>query len=239
MSSEKRYFDMKKDFSPEERLLRLIKGAKKKEAPRPEEPPPPRIQPQVEPPPSVSGFARRPDVPREVKPARQERAISIPLPFKLKDVNMRALNSVFIALLTCIILYFAFDIVYTAYIKESDMEVITEDASRPANVEEAKALEIKPYSYYSSSIEGRNIFMPPQVEADAVATGPSIEEVMADFSLIGIIAGDRPQAIIEDKKSAKSHFLYEGNSVGLVKVLEIKEGSVIMEYQGQKFELVL
>ena len=81
--------------------------------------------------------------------------------------------------------------------------------------------------------------MPQQVETEPVITGPTLEEISASLSLIGIIAGERPQAIIEDRKSDKSHFLYKGGSVGQAKIVEILEDSVIMEYKGERFELVL
>ncbi len=213
---------MKKDFSPEERLLRLIKGPKKKkEAPKKEE-----TATQIELPEAMSQTGKAP-----------ARTASISLPLILKEFNTRALNSILIIVFIGLLSYFIYDIYYTTYHKK-EPNFFVKNGKMP-EVEEEDILDIQPYSFYSSTIEGRNIFMPQQVETEAVITGPTLEEVSANLSLIGIIAGARPQAIIDDKKSGKSHFLYEGGSIGKAKVKEILEGSVVMEYQGQTFELVL
>lgn len=223
---------MKSEFSPEEKLLRLIKGAKKKVMPKEE------AAPKIGPPESIPKLGKMPAPAPEAKPKRAK-SISISLPFKLKGINTRTLNSIFIVMLVCLLVYFIYDLFYITYAKEGEPEIVMEVEKKISKVEKEDALLIKPYSFYSSSIGDRNIFTPLQVETEAVATGPTLEEIMSNFSLIGIIAGDRPQAIIEDKKSGKSHFLYEGSTVGQVKIVEILDDSVVMEYQGQKFELVL
>jgi type II secretory pathway component PulC len=222
---------MKKDFSPEERLLRLIKGVKKKEEPKKEN------APEIRMPEAVPQIAR-PPVPREGT-SKEAKAISIAMPFKLKGFNPRALNAALIAVLIAILAYFIYDLFYTSY-RGAEMDILKEaDRAGIPNLITEDALEVKPYSYYSSPIKGRDIFMPQQVEVEPVAAGPALEEISAGLSLIGIIAGERSQAIIEDKKAGKSHFLYKGGSIGKVKVIDILEDSVIMEYQGETFELVL
>ena len=223
---------MKKDFSPEERLLRLIKGPRKKEAPEKEgtssEIRTSEVMPQMG------------RVPQEKIEAKASRAVSIPFPFKLKGFNTRAVNSALIIILAGLLAYFIYDLFYMSY-RGREMDILKEgdEAIIPKIIGQEDALEIKPYSHYSSSVEGRDIFMPQQVEVEPVITGPGLEEISGSLSLIGIIAGDRPQAIIEDKKTGKSHFLYKGGSIGKAKLVDILGDSVIMEYQGETFELVL
>lgn len=65
----------------------------------------------------------------------------------------------------------------------------------------------------------------------------SKEELVKDFLLMGIIAGDTFQAIIEDKKTKKTNFLYKGDSLRGFTVYEIKDSSVILDYDGEKIEL--
>lgn len=224
---------MKKDFSPEERLLRLIKGSKKKDAPKDEE-----SAPKIHPSESMPQVNRMPAYRKESGPMRAK-AISISLPLKLKKLNTRTLNPILIIMLIFLLSYLMYDVIYTTYYEKEEPGIFAEVEKRVPEVEGEDILEIKPYSFYSSSIEGRNIFMPQQVEIEPVFTGPSLAEITAGLSLIGIIAGDKPQAIIEDKKAGKSHFLYEGGTVGQAKVVEILEDRVVMDYQGQRFELVL
>ena len=167
--------------------------------------------------------------------AKAARAVS--LPFTLRDFNLRPMNVVLIIILAGLLVYFIYEVFYTSYHKkEAD---IFAESEKVTEIKEEDSLEIKPYSFYSSAIEGRNIFMPQQLEIEEVITGPTLEEITATLSLIGIIAGERPQAIIEEKKSGKSYFLYKGGSVGKAKIVEILEDSIVMEYQGEKFELVL
>ncbi|MCX5693007.1 MAG: hypothetical protein NTX47_04920 [Candidatus Omnitrophica bacterium] len=65
----------------------------------------------------------------------------------------------------------------------------------------------------------------------------SKEEIMGNFNLLGIIRGDNDQAIIEDKVLNKTFFLYKGDSLGELKVYDIKDSAVILEYKGEKVEL--
>jgi type II secretory pathway component PulC len=64
-------------------------------------------------------------------------------------------------------------------------------------------------------------------------------EIISQYNLSGIVSGDNPKAIIEDKKSQKSYFLREGESAGDLTVEKIGAGKVSLDYKGEKFELVL
>ncbi len=63
------------------------------------------------------------------------------------------------------------------------------------------------------------------------------KELTKDLTLLGIITGDSNQAIIEDKGSKKTFFLYQGDSFGEFRVFDIKESMVILNYKGEKIEL--
>ena len=65
----------------------------------------------------------------------------------------------------------------------------------------------------------------------------SREEIVGNLNLLGIITGDNNQAIIEDKTLKKTFFLYKGDSLGDLKVYDIKDSVVILEYRGEKIEL--
>jgi hypothetical protein len=62
-------------------------------------------------------------------------------------------------------------------------------------------------------------------------------EILGNLNLLGIITGDNNQAIIEDKTLKKTYFLYKGDSFGDLKVYDIKESVVILDYKGEKIEL--
>lgn len=63
------------------------------------------------------------------------------------------------------------------------------------------------------------------------------EEIMGNLNLLGIITSDNNQAIIEDKTLKKTFFLYKGDMFGDLKVHDIKDNLVILDYDGEKIEL--
>lgn len=67
----------------------------------------------------------------------------------------------------------------------------------------------------------------------------SREEILGNLNLLGIITGDNNQAIVEDKTLKKTYFLYKGDSFGELelKVYDIKDSLVILDYKGEKIEL--
>ena len=81
----------------------------------------------------------------------------------------------------------------------------------------------------------------PQHIAEKIEEAPvkkiSKEEILKNINLLGIITGDNNQAIIEDKTLKKTYFLYKGDSFGDLKVYDIKESAVILDYKGEKIEL--
>jgi type II secretory pathway component PulC len=62
-------------------------------------------------------------------------------------------------------------------------------------------------------------------------------ELMKEINLLGVISGANPQAVIEDKKSGKTYYVTEGQMIGDFQVEEIGYGKIILNYNGQKFEL--
>ena len=63
------------------------------------------------------------------------------------------------------------------------------------------------------------------------------ESIRSNLNLLGIVSGEDNQAIIEDKNLKKTYFLYKGDSLSEMKVLDITGNSVILDYKGEKIEL--
>jgi len=208
---------MKRDFSPEEKLLRLIKGSAKKDADK--------NKTETNPP-----FQQNSSSPAK--------SISSAMSFMTRGINIKGANPVLLIIFICLLVYFLIDVAHNPYYKK-EVEIVAEAEKEPAAVKEKTSSGIEPYSYYTSGVEDRNVFLPQESDVSPVMAGPSMDEISSNLSLIGIIAGDKPQAIIEDKKAGKSYFLYKGGLVGQAKIIDISEDSVTMEYNGQTFELVL
>ena len=64
-------------------------------------------------------------------------------------------------------------------------------------------------------------------------------DLLKDITLVGIITGANPQAVIEDKKSLKNYYVTKGQFIGQMQVEDIQEGKIIINYKGQKYELYL
>ncbi|MBU4375972.1 MAG: hypothetical protein KKD29_00675 [Candidatus Omnitrophica bacterium] len=218
---------MKKDFSPEEKLLRLIKGSARKDAEREKM----DIRSAM----AYNGTAATSSYKGNGRSA--QKSASMALAFDIKAISTKNVNPVLVIILIGLLIYFLVDMIYNPYRGKED-KVESAVARETLEVKE-KADSSQPYSYYTPGIDDRNIFMPQESDTPAMPAGPSVEEIGANLSLIGIIAGDKPQAIIEDKKAGKSYFLYKGGSAGQAKIVEIMEDRVLMEYRDETFELVL
>ncbi|MFC1508537.1 hypothetical protein ACFL60_02495 [Candidatus Omnitrophota bacterium] len=64
-----------------------------------------------------------------------------------------------------------------------------------------------------------------------------VKELAKCFNVLGIIEGENDQAIIEDKETDKTFFLYKGDRFKEFNVFDIKKGRVILDYKGEKVVL--
>lgn len=108
----------------------------------------------------------------------------------------------------------------------------------PKSREEAEQ-EIKPYEFYAQGLKNRRIFAHRSVQETEPPSSAVEVDSIKDITLIGIISGDNPQAVIEDKKTQKTSYITKGQNVGEYRVEDIQEGKIILNYRGKKFELYL
>ncbi|MBL7068668.1 MAG: hypothetical protein ISS34_02270 [Candidatus Omnitrophica bacterium] len=212
---------MTKDSSPEEKLLNLIKKRKKEKAL-----------------PKTDYFQAALPKSRETASQRKEDISSMQF-LKIGSAvtleNIRRLNTILFAVLIMMLLYF---IVELFLIPNEKIPAIEEGASRRA-LGVVRDGEPKPYSYYSKNIN-KEIFR-PLVKEERRNAEPKVplEELMNNLSLLGIISGEQPQAIIEDKKVKKTFFLREGQSASGIFLKKIHDGTVTIVYKGEEFILTM
>lgn len=100
--------------------------------------------------------------------------------------------------------------------------------------------EAKPFESYLDGVRGRQIFAGAGSSVTAAMPQPAAGvNVADDISLVGIISGENPQAVVEDKKNQKTYYLSRGQLIGDLRVDDIKEGKIIVDRKGEKFELYL
>ena len=99
--------------------------------------------------------------------------------------------------------------------------------------------EAKPFEFYLDGVSGRQIFAGVGSATAALPQAAAGVNVADDISLVGIISGENPQAVVEDKKNQKTYYLSRGQLIGDLRVDDIKEGKIIVDRKGEKFELYL
>lgn len=201
---------MKDNISPEEKLLRLIRGQKK----------------QI--------------VSPENKIASREKASL----FRLKLPNIAIQKYLFLANISKFVLaaftisclYLVYSFISPSFTQNLQLPKTTDEVATEEEVEPVK--QVKPYGFYSQGLADRQIFGSASQEPEK-PIGKINADLLKDMSLVGIVSGDNPQAIIEDKKTQKTYYLTRGQLIGEFRVDDIEQGKVILNYNGQKFELYL
>lgn len=209
---------MKDNITPEEKLLRLIRKDKKIDAPTGQKF-------------SRAGLA--------IKRWRVGLTIKSSF-FSLIQKSHSFLNPQRIILIafaaSC--LYLIINLIYPLV----GLRVITlPKVAQEKNIElkERPTQEPKPYEFYLEGIKERQIFTSPQAQGVANPQSGLNSDLLKDISLVGIISGENPQAVIEDKKTQKTFYLNKGQFFGELQVEDIQEGRVIINYRGERFELYL
>ena len=139
-----------------------------------------------------------------------------------------------ILVLSCIYLVFAF-IYPFIFLRTVKLPVVAKDSN--AGLEAMPNIEQKPLEEYLQGLGDKQVFgSGGSTGVIGPASGLSAE-LIKDINLVGIIAGDTPQAIIEDKKSQKTYYLNKGQFIGEFQLEDIQEGKIILNFNGQRFEL--
>ena len=104
-----------------------------------------------------------------------------------------------------------------------------------------KIKELKPFSYYSEIIGKRQLFKiiasAETKEKSKAAPAAASLDAIKNYSLLGVISGENPQAILEDKKTKQTLYLQKGQSLGEFKVKDVQDGKIILESGGETAEL--
>lgn len=217
---------MKDALSGEEKLLRLIKAGKKN---------PPVSKPELEP----SGRMITGD-----SPGKDESPVFSPGRFNLfRKLTFLGLREYAIVLMICSLLYVVG--VFTGPFIKGKKILVTEskEGSTLKGDEFTAGAEssVKPFEFYSQGIGGRKIFsiLSSQGASSGAVVLSQDSELIKNISLVGIISGDNPQAVIEDKAAGKSYYLSQGQYLGEVKIEQIKSDRVQLSHKGRTYELFL
>lgn len=258
---------MVKDFSPEEKLLRLIKKRRKGHF-APEE----MIRPEGEEKKDISKEDKEvapAEVKEEIKKEKLAKQVKEKPPEQVKArlskkpkvaFNIRYLYIISGVALLSLIVVFIYNILSDREKQElENLERMIAAISEEARVEAPPAKEAetpqkgklppegaepKPkvsFEEYQKLLDKKSIFAPPAKDRKKprVPEGPTLRELVRDLRLVGIIPGDESQAIIEDKKSGQTLFLKKGEQIDGIEIKQIQSGRVILGYGEETITLSL
>ena len=233
---------MNKEFSPEERLLHLIKG--KKDIPK------------------------KPDRQQEEKPVIKNEAITLKekstIPIKetnkepIKTIttgeNKSTINSNIVLLVVVFIILLAMGIgIISLFTKKEDRDIknlellissISETAKEESLIDKepieklavkdqvSKKEEAVSFDDYQRLLSDKSIFVPaaPRKRQQSATEGPSLRDLVKELRLVGIMPGEDPQAIIEDKRTGETLFLKRDEMINDIKIEDIGTGRVTLSY---------
>jgi len=203
---------MSDNITPEEKLLKLIKGDKK-----------PKAQAAAV---YVSLNPEKDKIVRKFVPQKYIHFLNL----------KKIIAAAFIA--SCIYLFINLLYPFFGLNKLNIPKIIPE---RPKESLSVQKDALKPAEYYISAAKSRQLFAAETAlpEGKAQVTSVAGPELMKNFGLVGIISGENPQAIIEDKKNLKTYYVSKGQTIDQFKVVDIQEGKIILGYSGQVYELNL
>jgi hypothetical protein len=205
---------MMDNISPEERLLRLIRGKKKEGTP-------------LEKKPASVPLDLKPSVKHSIYPIVQKYLAFFYEPRKIVMITLGAS-----------LIYLAASFIYPLLgLGKIKLPQVTPEKIIESKIEPTQ--EIKPYEFYLEAAKGRQIFGSVSGQGAEQPASSINADLIKDINLVGIISGENPQAVIEDKKAQKTYYVTKGQFIGEFQVDDIQEGKIILNYNGQKYELYM
>ena len=207
---------MARDSAPEDKLLRLIKGKYKKK----------QEAPQVV----------MPEKSQFLKNAAKDVLLKNSI---FKPSFLRTFNIVLLAIFIVVGIYFI-NVVFFSSEKEIPRNFAADNIDGKEKLAyQGGQVRVTPedYSEISKWMAAKKLFTAPFMEEKS--DKESEVDISKRFSLVGIIAGENPQAIVEDNETKKTYYLYEDQGFGDVIVKDFGEGRVVLSYKGREIILVL
>ena len=106
-----------------------------------------------------------------------------------------------------------------------------------------KQSQEKDYSAFLKDVAGKKIFAPVKIKkakTKKTVDRSKLKKVIESLRVAGIIGTGGKKVIIEDKRKNTTFHLRQGETfLGDIRVEKISNDSVVLDYQGEKFELYL
>ncbi len=96
---------------------------------------------------------------------------------------------------------------------------------------------LAPLAEYEAALDQSVLFGAREEKANLSVLKSSINELVKDYRLKGVVVMGEPEAILVDARSDKSVFVRAGDQVGELTVLRIGDGSIVLGYFGEEKEV--
>ncbi len=150
---------------------------------------------------------------------------------------IRTLNKAMMFIVAALAVLLVLDLFFVSP-KKTWMQKMSEEASLQeragAHLKTPQIIPVEePFETYASRLSGPGIFGPAPVQKKGVSTAGSLN----NLSLVGIIQGAHPQAILEDKTTQMNYYLSKDQTVNGVTLEQIQEKKVVLKCNGETVTL--
>ncbi|OGW81990.1 MAG: hypothetical protein A3G33_04390 [Omnitrophica bacterium RIFCSPLOWO2_12_FULL_44_17] len=106
-----------------------------------------------------------------------------------------------------------------------------------SSIDSFRMTKLKPLEAYKSDFASHALFS--KLRVAVVPKGPTIDDLLKQYSINGIIQGAVPDVLIMNNRTRQTQILSAGQSFDQFKIIQIKQHSIMVEYQGQQKELFI
>lgn len=107
-----------------------------------------------------------------------------------------------------------------------------------SNLKGFRMVELEALEKYREAFSTHALFSKPKAPT-SIQPVSSLDEMLKPYVLTGIVQGIEPEALIQNTLTKQTHFVQVDEQFDQLKLVEIKEHSVIVEYAGEQKELHL
>lgn len=149
-------------------------------------------------------------------------------------VNPRLVISISALLVLLVPVAFAVEFVLIGAMGSGKQESSIQSASSEKVV---TVPELPPLTNYIEVVQAHELFKPPVEQPKQEVKKIGIAERAKNLELTGIVALDKMEAIIKDRRTRQSYFVNEGSKIEELTVQKIEPDKVILSYEDETHEL--
>lgn len=209
---------MKDNISPEEKLLRLIRGQKKQDTAIDKKPVSINVAPEIK--------------------LRDKIPVRTLFKKHLSFLYIHKAYEIILVIFVISCLYLLTSFIYSwVGLRKVKLPTVVAEKINQEKIE--PKIEVRTYEFYLEGIKNHQIFSRGPIAETGKPISGMNADLLKDITLVGIISGENPVGIIEDKKTQKTYYVTKGQFINEFQVEDIQEGKIILNYNEQRYELYL